>query len=197
MRAAALLIILAGAASALILAFDAEGNLYVSTGDNTNPHATGYAPIDERPGRGPWDAQKSSSNTNDLRGKILRITPQADGSYEYTAPPVLSFDKAPAVQVYVEKDGVAWIGNGEELIRYDPRMPGRYDVPFAVLIRQIESRTTGQVLFGGWPLGEGERLTIDPLHRSLNVQVAAASYNAPDQNEYQYWLEINFCISCK
>lgn len=61
--------------------FDAAGNLYVSTGDNTNPHATGYAAIDERPGRGPWDAQKSSANTNDLRGKILRITPQPDGSY--------------------------------------------------------------------------------------------------------------------
>jgi cytochrome c len=63
------------------MAFDARGNLYLSTGDNTNPFATGYAPIDERPGRGPWDAQKSSSNTNDLRGKILRIHPEPDGSY--------------------------------------------------------------------------------------------------------------------
>lgn len=63
------------------IAFDAEGNLYVSTGDNTSPRATGYAPIDERDGRSPWDAQKSSANTNDLRGKILRIHPEADGSY--------------------------------------------------------------------------------------------------------------------
>ncbi|MDB4882740.1 MAG: cytochrome c class [Gemmatimonadetes bacterium] len=63
------------------IAFDTKGNLFLSTGDNTNPHATGYAPIDERSGRGPWDAQKSSSNTNDLRGKILRIHPEPDGSY--------------------------------------------------------------------------------------------------------------------
>jgi cytochrome c len=63
------------------MAFDAHGNLFLSTGDNTNPHATGYAPIDERAGRGPWDAQKSSANTNDLRGKILRIHPEPDGSY--------------------------------------------------------------------------------------------------------------------
>ncbi len=63
------------------IAFDADGNLYLSTGDNTNPHGTGYAPIDERPGRAPWDAQKSAANTNDLRGKILRITPRPDGSY--------------------------------------------------------------------------------------------------------------------
>jgi cytochrome c len=63
------------------IAFDASGNLYLSTGDNTSPRATQYAPIDERKGRAPWDAQKSSSNTNDLRGKILRITPKPDGSY--------------------------------------------------------------------------------------------------------------------
>ena len=63
------------------LAFDAQGNLYLSTGDNTNPFAVNYAPLDERPGREPWDAQKSSANTNDLRGKILRIHPEPDGSY--------------------------------------------------------------------------------------------------------------------
>ncbi len=63
------------------IAFDAKGNLYLSTGDNSNPFATGYAPIDERPGRMPWDAQKSSSNTNDLRGKIIRIHPEPDGTY--------------------------------------------------------------------------------------------------------------------
>ncbi|GAB4021673.1 PQQ-dependent sugar dehydrogenase [Spirosoma koreense] len=61
--------------------WDREGNLYLSTGDNTSPRATLYAPIDERPDRGPWDAQKSSGNTADLRGKILRIHPEADGTY--------------------------------------------------------------------------------------------------------------------
>ena len=61
--------------------WDNNGNLYLSTGDNTSPRATPYAPIDEREGRSPWDAQKSAGNTNDLRGKILRITPQPDGSY--------------------------------------------------------------------------------------------------------------------
>ena len=64
------------------LAFDAKGNLYLSTGDNINPHGSnGYSPSDERPGRSPWDAQMTSGNTNDLRGKILRIHPEADGTY--------------------------------------------------------------------------------------------------------------------
>lgn len=63
------------------IAFDAKGNLYLSTGDNTSPRSTKYAPMDNRPGRGPWDAQKSSANTNDLRGKIIRIHPEDDGTY--------------------------------------------------------------------------------------------------------------------
>jgi cytochrome c len=63
------------------LAFDGKGNLFLSTGDNSNPFFSGYAPVDERPGRMPWDAQKSSANTNDLRGKIIRIHPEPDGTY--------------------------------------------------------------------------------------------------------------------
>ena len=63
------------------IAFDANGNLFLSTGDNTSPRNTAYAPIDERPGRSPWDAQKGSANTNDLRGKVVRIHPEADGTY--------------------------------------------------------------------------------------------------------------------
>lgn len=68
--------------SAGCLEFGPGGLLYISLGDNTNPFASeGFAPIDERPGRSAWDAQKSSANTKDLRGKILRIKPEADGTY--------------------------------------------------------------------------------------------------------------------
>ena len=64
------------------LEFGREGHLFISVGDNTNPFASdGYSPSDERPGRSAWDAQKSSSNTGDLRGKILRIKPEPDGTY--------------------------------------------------------------------------------------------------------------------
>lgn len=62
--------------------FDKRGYLYLSTGDNTSSkESDGYTPIDERPGRGPFDAQKSSANTHDLRGKILRIKPHPFGHY--------------------------------------------------------------------------------------------------------------------
>ena len=62
--------------------FGPDGLLYLTTGDNTSSkESDGFTPIDERPGRGPFDAQKSSGNTHDLRGKILRIKVNADGSY--------------------------------------------------------------------------------------------------------------------
>ncbi|MCK7557336.1 PQQ-dependent sugar dehydrogenase [Chitinophaga sedimenti] len=64
------------------LEWDGKGNLFISTGDNTVPFASdGYAPIDETPGRITFDAQRSAGNANDLRGKILRIHPEADGTY--------------------------------------------------------------------------------------------------------------------
>jgi cytochrome c len=68
--------------SAGSLEFGPDGNLFIAVGDNTNPwEQDGYAPLDERPGRSYFDAQRTSANTNDLRGKILRIHPNADGSY--------------------------------------------------------------------------------------------------------------------
>ncbi|MPY79538.1 MAG: PKD domain-containing protein [Actinophytocola sp.] len=65
------------------IAFDSKGNLYLSTGDDTNPFASGgYTPIDERANRNPaYDAQRSSANTNDLRGKVLRIKVGKGGNY--------------------------------------------------------------------------------------------------------------------
>ena len=69
------------------IVFDSAGNLLLSTGDDTNPFVSGgYTPIDERPTQNPaFDAQRSSANTNDLRGKILRVTPRAGGGYTVPA----------------------------------------------------------------------------------------------------------------
>ncbi len=56
------------------LKFDLNGNLLISTGDNMP--ASGYF----MPG-----AEATAGNTNDLRGKILRITPTASGGYTIPA----------------------------------------------------------------------------------------------------------------
>lgn len=68
------------------LEFGPDSLLYLSTGDNTSSkESDGFTPTDERPGRSPYDAQKSSGNTHDLRGKIIRIKPLPDGTYAIPA----------------------------------------------------------------------------------------------------------------
>jgi cytochrome c len=67
--------------------FDGQGNLFLSTGDDTNPfQSAGYTPIDDRPDRNPaFDARRTAGNTNDLRGKLLRIRVGENGGYTVPA----------------------------------------------------------------------------------------------------------------
>lgn len=72
------------------IAFGSDGLLYLSTGDNSTPFNeegvqyvnNGYAPLNDTPGHEQYDARRSSGNTNDLRGKILRIKVNDDGTYD-------------------------------------------------------------------------------------------------------------------
>ncbi|MGJ8671738.1 ThuA domain-containing protein [Rubritalea sp.] len=68
------------------LRFDAEGNLYIGIGDNTD--AYNWSPRNDASVG--LDARKGSPNTNDFRGKILRITPNVGGGSgdhpNYTIP---------------------------------------------------------------------------------------------------------------
>ncbi|WP_243745309.1 PQQ-dependent sugar dehydrogenase [Streptomyces hainanensis] len=106
--------------------FDAAGNLYLSTGDDTNPFASdGYTPIDERANRNPaFDAQRSAGNTNDLRGKILRIRVNADGTYSIpagnlfapgtanTRPEIYAMGFRNPFRISVDKEtGVVYVGD--------------------------------------------------------------------------------------
>lgn len=71
------------------LKFDKNGNLLVSTGDNSA--ATGYFAA---------FPQETSANTNDLRGKVLRITPTADGKYTIPAGNLFPQDSTHRGEIY-------------------------------------------------------------------------------------------------
>jgi cytochrome c len=71
------------------LHFDKKGNLWLSSGDDSNPHDAHNAGFGSLYTPDPGsDAQKSAANTNDLRGKISRIHPEAalTGGKWYTIP---------------------------------------------------------------------------------------------------------------
>lgn len=70
------------------LKFDASGNLFISVGNNTRnpPDASDpKAYVDESFANGDADDQAHAANTNDYRGKILRIRPTPEGSYTVPA----------------------------------------------------------------------------------------------------------------
>ncbi|HEY9535719.1 MAG TPA: ThuA domain-containing protein [Mucilaginibacter sp.] len=76
------------------IAFGKDHILFVSQGDNTTPfdepndgrgknppNSYSYSPLDDRPGFEQYDDRRGSGNTNDLRGKIMRLKIHPDGSY--------------------------------------------------------------------------------------------------------------------
>lgn len=152
--------------------WDKQGNLYLSTGDDVNPfESDGYGPMDNRPNRQGWDARASSSNTNDLRGKILRIKPTADGSYtipdgnlfpkgmEKTRPEIYVMGNRNPYRISVDKrTGYLYWGEvgpdaGENSEKYGPRGHDEHN----------QARKAG---YFGWPLFVADNRAYK--HRDFN-----------------------------
>jgi cytochrome c len=140
--------------------------LFVSTGDNSTPFDEpkgqfvnhGYAPLDDRPGHQQYDARRSSGNTNDLRGKILRIRLNDDGSYDIpdgnlfpkgtdkTRPEIYVMGNRNPYRIMVDKKSgyLYWgeVGPDANTDSFDTRGPRGYD-------EVNQARKAG---FFGWPL---------------------------------------------
>ena len=157
------------------LAFGNDNNLFLSTGDNSTPfdepkqqfvsHA--FAPLNDAPGHLQYDARRSAGNTNDLRGKILRIKIKPDGTYEIPAGNLFPKNEAKArPEIYVmgdrnpyrisidKKTGFLYwgeVGPDASADSLDTRGPRGYD-------EVNQARKAG---FFGWPLFVGNNF---PYH---------------------------------
>lgn len=145
------------------IAFDGDGNLLLSTGDDGNPfQSDGYTPTDERKDRNPvFDSQRSAGNTNDLRGKLLRINVKEDGSYdtpegnlfepgtEKTRPEIYAMGFRNPFRISVDKPtGTVYVGDyGPDAGKADPDRGPAGQVEF--------NRVTEAGNFG-WPYCTGD-----------------------------------------
>jgi len=161
------------------LGFDAQGNLYVAIGDNTNPFdSDGFSPHDERPGRSAWDAQKSSANMNDLRGGISRIHPEPDGTYTIpkgnlfppgtpgTRPEVYVKGTRNGYRLSVDqRSGILYWGDvGPDAGGFDPkRGPGGFDAV-------MQAKKPG---FFGWPYSRGDNKAYARIDFNARAQYSA------------------------
>ncbi|MFJ8787457.1 PQQ-dependent sugar dehydrogenase [Streptomyces sp. NPDC102476] len=169
--------------------FDAAGNLYLSTGDDSNPfQSDGFTPIDERANRNPvFDAQRTAGNTNDLRGKILRIKVNADGSYaipdgnlfapgtDKTRPEIYAMGFRNPFRFSVDKQtGIVYVGDyGPDAGAADPARGPAGQVEFA--------RVTGPGNFG-WPYCTGANDAYVDYDFATGTSGAAFDCAAPKNN---------------
>ena len=120
------------------LCMDARGNLHMGTGDNSLPIAE--LPVDRRPGKTILDAMRSSANSMDLRGKVLRIHPNDDGTYSIPAGNLFTDAKQGRAEIYAmgcrnpfrvtvdDKDGTVYWGDVGPNIALDLGIgPNGYD----------------------------------------------------------------------
>ena len=151
------------------IAFGKDNLLFLSTGDNSTPFdepkqkyaSHGYAPLDDRKGHEQYDARRSSGNTNDLRGKVLRIKMNADGTYDIpdgnlfpkgtanTRPEIYVMGNRNPYRISVDKknNNLYWgeVGPDANSDSLDTRGPRGYD-------EVNQARHAG---FFGWPLFVG------------------------------------------
>lgn len=150
------------------IAFGKDNLLYLSAGDNSTPFDEkgqkfvnhGFAPLNQAPGHEQYDARRSSGNTNDLRGKILRIRIKPDGSYEIPEGNLFAKTENARPEIYVmgnrnpyrisvdKKTGFLYwgeVGPDSNTDSLDTRGPRGYD-------EVNQARKAG---FFGWPLFVG------------------------------------------
>jgi len=178
------------------ITFGSDGLLYLSTGDNSTPFDEkdqpfvnrGYAPLDQRPGHEQYDARRTASNSNDLRGKVIRIKINDDGTYiipdgnlfaknqANTKPEIYVMGTRNPYRISVDqKNGFLYwgeVGPDSDKDSLDTRGPKGYD-------EFNQARKAG---YFGWPLFVGNNFPYHEYDYNTGKPGAAFDPSKPVNN---------------
>ncbi|MCG5435928.1 ThuA domain-containing protein [Micromonospora foliorum] len=171
--------------------FGPDGNLFIGTGDDTppnlDPNWQGYAPLDWRSGKSNLDAARTAGNTNDLRGKLLRIRPGASGSYTIpsgnlypqgtaqTKPEIYAMGFRNPFRFSIDA-ATGWV----YLADYGPdRNPPTTNRGPEGLVELNVIKTPGNY---GWPFCHGDNQPYAPFNPDTGVVGAKFNCSAPVNN---------------
>lgn len=181
------------------VAFGPDNLLYLSTGDNSTPFNEpnasyvnhGFAPLNDQPGHEQYDARRSSGNTNDLRGKILRIRIKPDGTYEIpngnlfapgtskTRPEIFVMGNRNPYRISVDKKNgtLYWgeVGPDANADSFATRGPRGYD----------EINRAASAGYFGWPLFVGKNYAYRRYNYATGQSGEAFDAQHP-KNESRY-----------
>ena len=165
--------------------FDQFGNLWLATGDDTL--AGGAANIDDRPGKIGSDAGRSAGNSQDLRGKILRIKPRAQADengryYDIPTGNLFASEDEGRPEIYVmglrnpytlaydsRRQRIYWGEVGPDASEHDDRGPWGFDeVNFA--------ERPGNF---GWPYVIANNQPYSYFDYDKQISLEKADVNAP------------------
>ncbi|MEJ2004703.1 MAG: PQQ-dependent sugar dehydrogenase, partial [Cyclobacteriaceae bacterium] len=165
------------------MAWDSDNNLYLTTGNNTVNPPSGTSNLDERPGFESSDDQRTAGNTNDLRGKILRIHPEDDGSYtipegnmfpegtERTRPEIYTMGHRNPWRISVDSETgyIYWGEVGPDASDDTKRGPKGYD----------EFNQAKEPGFFGWPYFIGDNLPYNDYDHTNDSVGEPFDVNSP------------------
>jgi cytochrome c len=166
------------------MTWDQAGDLYLAVGNNTGNVAE-KSQTDERPDRKNWDDQRGSGNTNDLRGKILRIHPEKDGSY--SIPDGNLFAKGTAKtrpEIYVMGDRNPWrpsVDSKTGWLYWGEVGPDANEDTKTTRMGMDEFNQARGPGFFGWPYFIGENVAY-PMYNYLNDSVSPGKDPATPTN---------------
>ncbi len=123
---------------------------------------------------------------------IMKLVKQ-EGRYVPEKIPFLPVADLVVKNVYHDKDGIAWFGTPDGLIRYNSGIPNDNMEAAPALIRRIVANNDSVLYNGnGEPaanLNGNNKLVLDYKNNSLRFEFSSPFYAPKGKNQYRYYLE--------